>query len=125
MRKPRTDKPTIELQSVLKFVLILLASTILSFNAIKSIVISWRMITMYPVRQQQIQKQYLQIIKKKNELEFVTSPFYIEQQLRNSLNYYKPDEKAVIFTSPIQQPTNQKPTPSKTPAQMWKEVLGF
>ena len=115
----------LNIKELLGFIFVLFVSSILIFNSLKSIKASITMISIYDKRKYQLQKQYIQIIKKMNELDYVTSPFYVEQQLRNSLNYYKPGEKVVIFTKPVEElPT---PTPSKKPEpiELWKKVFGI
>ncbi len=119
-RKPKT-KPSF--QNIITTLLLLIVSSILIYNSYKSIKASLYMISLYRPRFKQLQKQYVQIIKKQNELDYVTSPFYLEQQLRNSLNYYKPGEKLVIFT---QQLPNTTPTPTPSPPppyKMWLKLL--
>ena len=41
---------------------------------------------------------FVELVKKKNELDYINSPFFIEKQLRESLNYYRSGEKLLVFT---------------------------
>lgn len=79
-------------------ILFLAACAILSVNAARSIVESYNVGSVYQERKKQTEAQYLEVIKKKNELDYINSPFFIEKQLRESLNYFKKGEKLLVFT---------------------------
>lgn len=81
--------------------IIIFASIILSVNAIRTISESYNVGSVYIERKKQTQRQYLEVIKKKNELDYINSPFFVEKQLRESLNYYRYGEKLLVFTRPI------------------------
>lgn len=76
----------------------LAACAILSVNAARSIIESYSVGSVYQERKKQTEAQYLEVIKKKNELDYINSPFFIEKQLRESLNYFKKGEKLLVFT---------------------------
>lgn len=104
-------------------ILILLACVILSINALRSISESYSVSSIYAERKKQTERQYLDVIKKKNELDYINSPFFVEKQLRESLNYYRKGENLLVFTqSPLGQ-TETKPVPAKSPTEQWVELL--
>lgn len=106
-------------------ILILLACVILSINAIRSISESYGVSSIYEERKRQTERQYLEVIKKKNELDYINSPFFVEKQLRESLNYYRSGEKLLVFTqSPLAQ-TETVVAATKTPLDQWGELLRF
>lgn len=80
--------------------LFIVACVILSVNALKSISESYSVSSIYLERKKQTEKQYLVVIQKKNELDYINSPFFVEKQLRESLNYYRKGEKLLVFTQP-------------------------
>lgn len=100
------------------------ACLILSVNAVKSILESYSVGSIYEERKAQTEKQYLEVIKKKNELDYINSPFFVEKQLRESLNYYRKGEKLLVFT---QQPTGTSSSTSDNtqtdPFQLWLDLL--
>lgn len=103
--------------------LILLACVVLSINAIRSIGESYSVNTVYQERKRQTERQYLDVIKKKNELDYINSPFFVEKQLRESLNYYRKGENLLVFTqSPLGQ-NNTEPAQIQSPTEQWVELL--
>jgi len=78
--------------------MLLIACVIISINALRSITNSYSTAAVYTQRKGQTELQYLELVKKKNELDYINSPFFIEKQLRESLNYYRNGEKLLVFT---------------------------
>ncbi len=112
-------------KKILTTILILTASTILSINAIKSIKAGINMIKIYSTRRVQVEQLYLKLIEKQLELKYVTSDLYAEEQLRNSLNYYKRGEKVIIFTEPIPEIKNTTTQKTKAPRDLWAKIILF
>jgi len=112
-------------KKILTTILILTASTILSINAIKSIKAGINMIKIYSTRRVQVEQLYLKLIEKQLELKYVTSDLYAEEQLRNSLNYYKKGEKVIIFTEPIPEIKNTTTQKTKAPRDLWAKIILF
>jgi hypothetical protein len=61
----------------------------------------YKMINLYHIRRQKLIEYYALLVSKKNELDYVTSPAYKEERLRNIYGAYKPGEKLVIFTGNV------------------------
>lgn len=102
---------------------ILLACVILITNASRSIIDTYQVGSTYQERKRQTERQYLEVIKKKNELDYINSPFFVEKQLRESLNFYRKGEKLLVFT---EQPatTFQNDTDKTTdPYTEWKNLF--
>lgn len=94
-------------------------------NAIKSIMNSYTIGSIYVQRKAQTEKQYLELVKKKNELDYINSPFFIEKQLRESLNYYQQGEKLLVFTKPLVTPTpiTYSETDEESAFSQWSDLL--
>ncbi len=108
------------------YALFFFACTILSVNATRSIINSYSVGAVYLQRKQNTERQYLELIKKKNELDYISSPFFIEKQLRESLNYYRKGEKLLVFTRPLNQTaasTAQTTEATVNPLQQWISFL--
>lgn len=109
------------------YALFFFACTILSVNAARSISESYTIGTVYVQRKIDTQKQYLELIKKKNELDYISSPFFIEKQLRESLKYYRQGEKLLVFTKPLEIATNSQlvavERPTLPPYEQWRIFL--
>lgn len=108
------------------YALFFFACTILSINAARSITESYTVGSVYVQRKAETQRQYLELIKKKNELDYISSPFFIEKQLRESLKYYRQGEKLLVFTKPLEIAENEtfaRETESLSPTEQWKAFL--
>ncbi len=104
-------------------ILIILSATILSIKAIKNIRNALNLVNIYKNQERALRKQYIQLIKKQLELEYVSSPLYKEEQLRNSLNYYKKGEKVIIFTKPLQELPPPQITGAQQTTNLWEKIL--
>jgi len=105
-------------------IILIAACVILSVNALKSISESYSVSSVYQLRKKQTEKQYLEVIKKKNELDYINSPFFVEKQLRESLNYYRKGEKLLVFTQPpAEVSTNKTAETTATPLQQWLDFF--
>jgi len=105
-------------------IILITACVILSVNALKSISESYSVSSIYQQRKEQTEKQYLEVIKKKNELDYINSPFFVEKQLRESLNYYRKGEKLLVFNQSPTESTAIKTTDAKaTPLQQWLDFF--
>jgi hypothetical protein len=96
---------------------------ILSINAVRSIGESYSVNTVYQERKRQTERQYLDVIKKKNELDYINSPFFVEKQLRESLNYYRKGENLLIFTQSPLGVEESNASETKSPTTQWIELL--
>ena len=102
------------------------ACIILSANAVRSILESYSVGSVYQQRKVQTEKQYMEVIKKKNELDYINSPFFVEKQLRESLNYYRKGEKLLVFTqSPTGATNGSTQVTAKDPLAEWVALLEF
>lgn len=105
-------------------ILVIFACLVISVNALRSISESYNVGTVYDQRKKQVQTQYIELIKKKNELDYINTPFFAEKQLRESLNYYKKGEKLVVFTEKPESPfNNQKTDIQNDPFQVWIDLI--
>lgn len=82
-------------------IIIVLCCSILSLNALRSITESYKVGSVFVQRKKDTEQQYLEVIKKKNELDYINSPFFVEKQLRESMNFYRNGEKLLVFTRPV------------------------
>lgn len=90
----------------------------------RSITESYNVGLIYDSKKIQLQQQYLTLIQKKNELDYINTPFFTEKQLRESLNYYKAGEKLVIFTEELTPIISEETSHAKKdPTQEWLKVL--
>lgn len=112
-----------KLTKILFYFLVILSATILSIKAIKNIKNALNLVNIYKNQEQALRKQYIQLIKKQLELEYVSSPLYKEEQLRNSLNYYEKGEKVIIFTKPLPELPLPKTTNTQKPANLWRKII--
>jgi hypothetical protein len=106
--------------------ILLVTCVIISINALRSITNSYSTATVYTQRKQQTEIQYIELVKKKNELDYINSPFFIEKQLRESLNYYRSGEKLLVFTENSGASiTPVKPTENaqESPLKQWQDLL--
>lgn len=104
--------------------IILLCCLVISVNAIRSITESYNVGIVYDAKKIQLQSQYLNLIQKKNELDYINTPFFAEKQLRESLNYYKPGERLIVFTEkPQSLIVTQETDTQKDVARIWLEIL--
>jgi hypothetical protein len=105
-------------------ILFFIVCGILSINAIRSINNSYSVASVYVERKLQTERQYVELVKKKNELDYINSAFFVEKQLRESLNYYRRGEKLLVFTSPVSTGDNTiAQREDVRPLLLWKEVL--
>lgn len=105
-------------------VIIIFACLILSINSIRSITESYNVGSIYDSRKQQLKRQYVEVVAKKNELDYVNTAFFAEKQIRESLNMYKKGEKLVVFTSdPIPETSSETLGTKINPWDEWREVL--
>lgn len=104
-------------------ILFLLACIIISGNALRSIIESYGVGSIYQERKRQTEKQYLEVIKKKNELDYINSPFFVEKQLRESLNYYRKGEKLLVFTEQPVETVQSVKKQAIEPFTAWLELL--
>jgi|GEM_PF-2044622 len=110
------------LKAHIVFWIVLFVNIVIILNSIRSIRTALGITTVYSRRKAEVQKQYLELIKKKNEINYVTSPFFVEKQLRESLHYYKKGETLVVFTGDvIPKETDQEDIES--PFLIWWRVL--
>lgn len=114
---------TVYVNKTLLSLLFIAACMILSANAFKSILESYSVGSIYQERKKQTEKQYLEVIKKKNELDYINSPFFIEKQLRESLNYYRKGEKLLIFTQPPNGTETKEDVVLQNPFTLWLDLL--
>jgi len=104
--------------------IILLCCLVISVNAIRSITESYNVGIVYDAKKIQLQSQYLNLIQKKNELDYINTPFFAEKQLRESLNYYKPGERLIVFTDkPESLIISPEINTKKDIARIWLDVL--
>lgn len=105
-------------------IIIIFSCVVISVNALRSIVDSYNVGTIYDNRKIQIQQQYIELIKKKNELDYINTPFFAEKQLRESLNYYKRGERLVVFTQKLDMIVNlEKKEEKQDIKQIWWDTL--
>lgn len=99
---------------------------VISVNALRSISESYGVGLIYDKRKVQLQQQYIELIKKKNELDYINTPFFAEKQLRESLNYYKAGEKLVVFTQkPAPLVSTEEVIESPDVKKIWLDVLFY
>lgn len=104
--------------------IIIFCCIVISVNALRSIVESYNVGNIYDNRKSQIQQQYIELIKKKNELDYINTPFFAEKQLRESLNYYKRGERLVVFTEKLDMLVNLEKKEEKPDVkQIWWDML--
>ncbi|MCC7303981.1 hypothetical protein IT418_01015 [bacterium] len=113
------------MNKILFTIILVLACTILSINALRSITKSYSVGSIYQERKKQTEQQYLEVIKKKNELDYINSPFFIEKQLRESLNYYKKGEKLLVFTGQPNKEMKETNTKATDPVTQWLTLLSI
>lgn len=107
-------------------VIIIFSCVVISVNALRSIADSYGVGNIYDSRKVQIQQQYIELIKKKNELDYINTPFFAEKQLRESLNYYKRGERLVVFTQKLDIIVNLEKKEEKPDIkQIWWETLVY
>jgi hypothetical protein len=105
-------------------ILFFLTCLIIAVNAVRSITNSYSVASVFTERKLQTERQYLELVKKKNELDYINSPFFVEKQLRESLNYYRRGEKLLVFTKQIQDSgTGETTTIAINPYSEWAEFL--
>ena len=83
----------------------------------------YKLVNLYHVRKQRLVEYYALLVAKKNELDYVTSPVYKEQRLRNIFGAYKPGEKLVIFTGEVKVGTPSFKDRETKPAVLWRNLL--
>lgn len=110
-------------QNILQFI-ILFACFVISLNALRNIFDSYNVGSVYDIRKNQVQQQYAQVIKKKNELDYINTAFFAEKQLRESLNYYRTGERLVVFTHKLEPlVSTDVTTETKSPYDAWINLL--
>ena len=83
----------------------------------------YKLVNLYHVRRQKLVEYYALLVAKKNEFDYVTSPVYKEERLRNIYGAYKPDEKLVIFTGEVKVGTKSFEDREVNPAVLWQKIL--
>lgn len=83
----------------------------------------YKLVNLYHARKQKLVEYYALLVAKKNELDYVTSPVYKEERLRNIYGAYKPGEKLVIFTGDVKVGTKSFKDREINPASLWSKIL--
>ena len=112
----------IENFSKLWFLFLLIFATVVIIKQVEAIMADFYINKLYYKRRTDVQHQYIELIKKKNEFNIVSSQFFIEKQIRDGLGYYKKGEKLVIFTEDVPE-LEEKPQESKK--DTWTEWRNF
>lgn len=83
------------------FVLKLVFGIVFIMSAVVGFFNMYKLVNLYHARHKKLVEYYAMLVAKKNELDYVTSPAFREERLRNIYGAYKPGEKLVIFTGQI------------------------
>ena len=92
-------------------------------SSITGFVSMTRIINLYNVRKQRLIDFYVEMVKKKNEFDYVSSPAYKEVRLRKLYGAYKKGEKLVIFTQDVGLESSSDGNRHQNTREIWLKVL--